>query len=300
MRKKAIVLLLAASLAASCNPVLASESAAETETESEDSLTPLTSGDFYDDVQEINPDIEISVSDDNEVHITYDVNDSVDKSTVSDFFWQAVQILQLPDMGTTYSDINFTLLGDGCFEYFRISDYVSIYNFSSTFLTSFSTDETPKSYFTSYYYAIFGAHDTSNILQKDLYDLGQEYGIGDYELPDTYRNGYLWIFVNFDSIGELCGFTVNDSAISIELLRSDSEDQGETTKQYVYSALNNFIVFCNADPDSMPYEKLQIVCTDISDRDRTLWNYTMEYLNDSWVTTTNEGRGDFLAGLNSN
>lgn len=261
-----------------------------------ETLIPITTGNLYDSVMNINSALELSESS-STLYITMSFESEPTKQNIVDFLSDAVQILMLSEMGVSYPSIAFTLWGDDCMEFFSVDDFVSIYNFSSNYLGSFSGSEVVKTYFPTFYYAVFGGHDVHIASDKFYYDLSKKTGISGYSLPDEYRNGYLWIYSNFNELGSLCGYEVNDSIIQLNFIRSDTEDAGVEARQNVNAALTSFDNFVAADPESMPYVKIQFLFKTSSGKQ--LWNYTIEKLSNSWSATINEGSGNFLIGLNS-
>ena len=275
-------------------PISASEtsttvpSSEEAETEN---YTPVTSGDIWDIAQSLDSSLVLEESD-TSLMVTKEFFSEDTEKNIRIFFWDIVNFIKYPEVINTYDSVSFIYLHDGNLERVGITSLNSETDFSTSYIGPLSDDETIKKRFPTYYYNIFGAHDITSSLDKTMYEHSKELGI-DYELPENYQNGYLWIFSNFDTH---CGFEINDSMIYVELPGFNTVESGISTWKIVSSALDSFDFIKNSDPISMPYSKISIVCTEVS-TDTTLWELTLEKINGSWETTKNQAIGDFLLGL---
>lgn len=252
---------------------------------------PITSGEIWDIAQSLDSSLSLEESS-GTLDVAMDVsNDNIEKN-IRRFFWDIVNLIKCPAVIDEYDDVSFTFLYNDNLEYVSVSSLNSETDFSTSYIGPLSANETIKSRFPTYYYSVFGAHDIFYSSTKTMYEYSKKLGT-DYELPETYRNGYLWIFSNFDTS---CGFKIDDSKIYVEISGNNTIESGISTWEKVSAALDSFNTLSHDNPISMPYTEISIVCTELS-TDTALWELTLEKINNSWETTKNQAVGDFLIGL---
>lgn len=292
MKKKVIVLLVA--MFCFALPVYASNSSTTMTSPTESDTpeyAPVTSGDVLDIAHSLDSNLTLDESG-KDLMVTKETSGSDIEKNIRIFFWDIVNLIKSPTVIDAYDNISFYFFYNENMERVSVIDLNSDTDFTTTYVGPLSENETIQKRFPNYYYLIFGAHDVASSLDKTMYEYSKELGT-DYELPETYQNGFLWIFSNF---GTDCGFEISDSTIYVELPASNTVESGISTWEVVDTALDSFITIETENPISMPFYKINIVCTEIS-TNTTLWNLVLEKSNGTWETTQNEATGDFLLGL---
>ena len=257
-------------------------------------FTDINSGDIYETIQSIDPDLQVQDANSGEyLQITMDKPDvDVDsQETIHRFFWDAVQFLKTKIFKDTYDSVQFTFLGKDSFESFGMSKFENFDNFMTSYIGPLSKNDT--NYFSSYYKTVFATRDTSASTSKSMYELSKEYGT-DYELPDNYQEAYLWILANFDY---RCGFSIKEKTVTVTIPAENTVESGANSATQINSALGVLYEILADRPESFPYEKLSIICVN-KYTGSTLSTYSMEKNTSDWETTENTAVGDFLTGLN--
>lgn len=254
---------------------------------------PITSGSFYNSVQGISSQLELSASGDH-LYVTKEISGSADQKSIRLFFWEAVQILKLPEMGANYTGASFTFLSaDGALEYFSVYDFNSSLDFTSNTFGSFSGNDL----FTAFYAAVFGGHDKTNVSDVFYYNLAQEQGLQGYSVPETYRNGHFWVFSCF---GSNCGYSVNDTEISVTIPTASTYSAGKQAGSELNGAADLFNQLFAQDNIAMPYTKLSVKYIDLYSAE-TLWDWCSEKSSGSWSVTKNKCyNADFAQGVKEN
>lgn len=258
-------------------------------------FTDINSGDIYETLQSIDPDLQVQDANSGEyLQITMDKPDvDVDsQETIHRFFWDAVQFLKTEIFKDTYDHISFTFLGKDSFESFSVSKFENFDNFMTSYIGPLSKNDT--NYFSSYYKTVFATRDTSGATNKLMYELSKKNGT-DYELPDSYQEAYLWILANFDY---RCGFSIKEKTVTVTIPAEKTVESGANTGPVMVAALEALNEILIDRPEVFPYEKLSITCIDQS-TGSTLLTRTYEKSISSWKTTENTGVGDFAIGYNN-
>lgn len=257
-------------------------------------LTDLTSGNLYQNVMQIDPDILLQESGAS-LHITRDVSSGEAKGNIRRFFWDIVQISELSGVWDTYTNLSCTFIYGDDMANVGISDYNSILDFSTTHINIIQDKET-AALFDVFYNAVYGARDVSIVQEKQLYDLSLQTGTSGYSLPKDYRAGYLWVYSSF---GNSCGYSVQDNSISVQVIADDSEAGGKEAAQELTAAVDLYNKFYNDDSLAMPYTKILIQYQTASGSAK-LWDWCSEKTDGSWSVILNKSYStNFANGIKS-
>lgn len=276
----------------------ASPSSNTEKTEDEDVIfTNISNGPIYDAIQSIDPDLQVQDANSGEyLAVTMDKpGDNIDtKATIYRFLWDAVQFLKTEVIKDTYTSVRFTFLGNDFLETFGVNNFKNFDDFMTSYIGPISKNEDVKTYFPVFYKSIFATKDTSVATEKTMYELSKKYG-QDYELPDNYQEGYLWIAANFNYD---CGFSIKENVVTVEIPAENTIESGTNTYTQIIAALEALNKILADRPELFPYEKLSIICIDKS-TGSTLATRIIEKNTYNWETTTNTASGDFFKGLNN-
>lgn len=300
------VLVLSCSSCSGVQSSLASEAQQQTEvphfsagsqedlSATEQNLVSISSGSVYDSVTSLDQDLTLQESD-SCLYVTRDIASSESNADIRRFFWDLLHVVQISDIWDSYSSMSFTFMSGDNLANIGISGFSGLTSFNATHINVIQDQELSK-LFEQFYTDILGARDLSIVQEKKLYEMAQEYGTPGYTLPTEYRAGYLWTIGCFP-YGT--GYTVNDSAISVQVPTQDTQKCGASAVQELNSALDVFNQLCNNDPLAMPYEKVSVQYLD-SQSSTTLWDWCSEKSGTSWQTTKNScGSPSFYGGLKS-
>lgn len=257
-------------------------------------LSNITSGALYQAVMQIDLDISLQESD-TCLYVMRDISSGEVKTNIRQFFWDIVQISELPAIWDSYSNMSCTFMYGDEMGNVGISNYNSLLDFKTTHLNLIQDSDT-AALFDVFYNAVYGARDISIAQDKLLYDLSQQTGTTGYELPADYRAGYLWVYSCFNSS---CGYEVQDNSISVQIIAENSESAGAQAAQELSAAVEKFNQLCNNDNLSMPYTKISVQYQDAAGTTK-LWDWCSEKTEDSWSVTVNKSdSADFAAGIKS-
>lgn len=273
----------------SSNQTLSGSSASGDETS-----VPITSGPLYEMVVRVNPELSVSETD-GCFHISMDFKNGTAKEGIRRFFWDIVQLIQVNEIWDAYSSMSCVFLNGSDVANVNISQYESLFSFSTAKI-NIMQDAEVASLFDQFYYAVFGARDASAAQEKSLYDLSQQTGAGEYDLPENYQTGYLWVYSSF---GSGCGYTIDGNEISVQVVAENSAQGGGTAAQELLAATDAFNQFFNNDSVAMPYTKIAVQYIDPSGN-ITLWDWCSEKNGDSWSVTKNSSSNEeFASGIKS-
>ena len=266
----------------------------ETVSNSSENLTSISSGPVYDSVTALDPALSLQESD-SCLYVTRDIASSENNADIRRFFWDLLHVVQISGIWDSYPNMSFTFMSGDNLANIGISGFSGLTSFNATHINVIQDQELSK-LFEQFYTDILGARDLSTVQEKKLYEMAQKYGTPGYTLPTEYRAGYLWTICCFP-YGT--GYTVNDSAISVQVPTQDTQKCGASAVQELNSALDVFNQLCNNDPLAMPYEKVSVQYLD-SQSSATLWDWCSEKSGTSWQTTKNScGSPSFYGGLKS-
>ena len=94
------------------------------------------------------------------------------------------------------------------------------------------------------------------------------------------------------------GYSVNDTAISVQVSAENTKQCGAQSAQELTAAVDVFNQLCNNDPLSMPYTKISVQYLDSNNS--KLWDWCSEKSGDAWSVTQNSSNSvTFADGIHS-
>ncbi|MDO5702396.1 MAG: peptidoglycan-binding domain-containing protein, partial [Lachnospiraceae bacterium] len=214
--------------------------------------------------------------------------------SVDEFMWISIRMLLAAAKDGQYNDMTARFFADDCSEEIVFSRIEGINEFTSLCLESGSTDPTVQLAFPLFYKRYFGAHDVSVKPEKeesddDYDDDEEEKTSSDSEVPEDYRNGYYWIYCNFDR--NTCVIDrIDDEAVDLVITAENTSESGRNSYEQLKEALEMLSYICDTDPDSMPYKSISIRYTDRSDRSSVMYAVSAEKGESGWETAADDAR----------
>lgn len=259
----------------------------------EQNLTSVSSGSVYSSVTSLDQNLTLQESD-SCLYVTMDIPSGEFNANTRRFFWDLVRVIQIPDIWNSYTSMSFTFMSGDDMANVGISGYSNVYSFNATHI-NIMQDQDKNSIFDQFYMAVLGARDLSVAQDKSLYEMAEKYGTSGYSLPEDYRSGYFWVMSSFPYNA---GYSVNDTAISVQVSAENTKQCGAQSAQELTSAVDIFNQLCNNDPLSMPYTKISVQYLDSNNS--KLWDWCSEKSGDAWSVTQNSSNSVIFAdGIHS-
>lgn len=215
----------------------------------------VTSGELYDSLMEINP--ELSIMDfEGYLNLSMDLPDTNDISVIKPkaltMMRNIADVLNTSLVWDQFEMLSFTNNLNGDYFTVRITDYIDPYRFTASFSCSSDADETTVEAFTTTYYMLFGGHDMEMSMVKQLSDILQT----DEDISSIYQNGYLWAFSTFPNI---CDVTSIDGLFTVYSNTFNASLGGKLAWRELGDGVEELTKYYLVDPDAMPYFMISIV-----------------------------------------